>query len=153
MYENKQVLKNGNAREGIKESAETVIPIPDDRKQILDRLFGALITVSGGGYIYLNDLRYDFSRWSLALVDDFNMPSEYMYHAGKIWQKNLHPDDRDKIQTAVDEVLFEGKGLKPIYYRAQKADGTYVVLYTRGFVLNDSNGEPEYFGGIIIQDK
>ena len=152
MYENKQVLKNGKAREGIKESAETKIPIPDDRKQILDRLFGALITVSGGGYIYLNDLRYDFSRWSLALVDDFNMPSEYMYHAGKIWQKNLHPDDRDKIQTAVDEVLFEGKGLKPIYYRAQKADGTYVVLYTRGFVLNDSNGEPEYFGGIIIQD-
>ena len=32
-----------------------------------------------------------------------------------------------------------------------KPDGTYVALTTRGFVLCDKNGKPEYFGGILIK--
>ena len=50
-------------------------------------MFGAMVTVSGGGYVFLNDMRYDFSRWALSLVDDFGLESEYMYHADKIWEK------------------------------------------------------------------
>ena len=60
---------------------------------MLDSLFGALLTVAGGGYIYLCDLRYDYSRWALSIIDDFGLKSEYMYHADKIWRDYIHPDD------------------------------------------------------------
>ncbi|MCR4998542.1 MAG: PAS domain-containing protein [Lachnospiraceae bacterium] len=40
--------------------------------------------------------------------------------------------------------------MQPIYYRARKVDGTYVWITTRGFLLSDENGKPEYFGGIMI---
>lgn len=59
-------------------------PITDERKRLLDGLFGALYTVAGEGYVYINDMKYDFSRWSLSLIDDFGMDSEYMYHAEQI---------------------------------------------------------------------
>lgn len=62
----------------------------------------------------------------------------------------MHPDDRGVYKAAVDAVLNGTAEVRPIFYRARKADGSYVLLTTRGFVLSDENGEPEYFGGIII---
>ena len=84
-------------------------------------------------------------------VDDFELKSEYMYHADSIWKDYIHPDDMQTYQDAVEAVLHGDRMMRPIYYRARKADGKYVLLTTRGFVLNDSNGDPEYFGGIIIE--
>ena len=150
MYENKKMLKSEQLIESFKKKDELEETIPDERRRLLDGMFGALITVAGDGYIYLNDMRYDFSRWSLSLIDDFGMESEYMYHAGKIWQKYIHPDDLKVYEDAVDAALSETATLKSIFYRARKTDGTYVLLTTRCFVLSDSNGDPEYFGGIII---
>ena len=124
--------------------------IPDERRRLLDAFFGAMITVAGGGYIYLNDMYYDFSRWSLSLVDDFGLESEYMYHADRIWKEYIHPDDFEMYEDAINDVFSVNAELKQMNYRARKKDGTYVLLYTRGFVLTDKDGNPEYFGGIIL---
>ena len=118
----------------------------------MDGLFGAFVTIAGGGYIYLNDMRYDFSRWALQLVDDFGLESVYMYHADRIWQNYIHPDDKEVIKDAVGVIFSDDPQVEPIKYRARKPDGSYVLLSTRGFVLTDSNGEPEYFGGIIVEE-
>ncbi len=153
MYENKKELKVKGTVEAFENMERISEAISDERKRLLDAMFGALITVAGGGYIYLNDMRYDFSRWSVSLTDDFGLESEYMYHADRIWLDYIHPDDVEVYRDAVNSVLFDGIEIKPISYRARKPDGSYVLLYTRGFVLSDSNGEPEYFGGIIIPDE
>ena len=150
MYENKNELKIAKVVMDVREAHKCETPIPGDRRRALDKLFGALITVSGGGYVYLNDLRYDFSRWSLSLIDDFNMESEYMYHAGQIWHKYIHPDDMKAYEKAVEAAIC-GKGeLTAMTYRARLATGEYIPLTTRAFILNDADGKPEYFGGIIV---
>ena len=100
--------------------------------------------------MYLNDMRYDFSRWSISLVDDFNLESEYMYHADRIWQNYVHPEDLQVYRKAVDTAICGNAQVTPFYYRARMADGTYVMLTTRAFILSDSDGNPDYFGGIII---
>ena len=152
MYENKNELKNANIIKGFRNMDKIEEQIPDERKRLLDAFFGAMYTVAGGGYLYLNDMRYDFSRWALQLIDDFGLESEYMYHADKIWQEYIHPDDLKAYRSAVDAVLDGSAELRPMHYRARLKDGTYVLLTTKGFVLCDSNGDPEYFGGIIIRD-
>lgn len=153
MYKDKSTIKSADKIEGLKDLEKIDTPIPPERKRLLDAFFGALITVSGGGYIYLNDLRYDFSRWSVSMVDDFNFPSEYAYHADKIFRTIIHPDDISIFESAID-LLFSGKAeIQPIHYRARRKDGTYVLLHTRAFVLTDKNGAPEYFGGIIVTDE
>ena len=152
MYEDKTKLKTMKLRDGFKKMGRENNPITDERRRLLDGMFGAMYTVAGGGYVYLNDMRYDFSRWSLPLVDDFAMPSEYMYRAGDIWEERVHPEDIEAYRDAVDAVFNEENdpNFKQLTYRALREDGTYAVCTTRGFVLSDSEGEPEYFGGIII---
>ena len=149
MYENKNLLKTSRKIDGFRNMDQIDVPIPSERKRLLDGMFGALVTVSGGGYIFLNDMRYDFSRWSLSLVDDFGLESEYMYHADRIWQQYIHPEDRNIIRDSLNYLLKENGEFEPIKYRARKKDGSYILLTTRGFVLTDINGDPEYFGGIM----
>ena len=149
MYLNKSELKIGRRTENVRRPLGN-IGIPDARRRKLDSIFGALYTVAGDGYIFLTDLKYEFSRWSLSLVNDFGLPSEYMYQVEKIWEYNIHPDDVGRYLEVVKSVLQGNSVLYSISYRARRTDGTYVTLKPRGFVLNDSNGVPEYFGGIII---
>jgi len=151
MYENKKELKSMNAREGFVNLEKIETPISDERKRLLDGLFGAMYTIAGEGYVYLNDMKYDFSRWSLSLIDDFGLESAYMYHADKIWQEYIHPDDMSAYKEAVDAVLSGTAEVRPVLYRARKRDGTYVPLATRGFILSDKDGSPDYFGGIIFK--
>ncbi len=96
-------------------------------------------------------MRYDYSRWALSLVDDFDMKSEYMYHVDKLWQEKIHPDDLKAYRNAVDAVLCGTTDMiQPLTYRARKADGNYALLTTRGFILSDNKGKADYFGGIIV---
>ena len=150
MYDNKTEIKNRKLVFEVNQAHKTEVPFPDDRKRALDKLFGALITVSGGGYVYLNDLKFDYSRWSIALVDDFGMESEYMYHAGVEWQRFIHPDDLKKYDEAVEAAVCGEGELRAITYRARLRTGEYVALHTRGFIIHDADGRPEYFGGIIV---
>ncbi|MBR3534534.1 MAG: diguanylate cyclase [Oscillospiraceae bacterium] len=152
MYENKHELKNNVQISRLHNTEGPLQQITPERKRILDSMFGAMYTLVGEGYIYLNDMRYDYSRWSLPLIVDFGLQSEYMYNAGSIWQEHIHPDDLTVYRDAVDTIFKGNAEIKPIHYRARRPDGTYAVCSTRGFVLMDSNGAPEYFGGIILTD-
>ncbi|MCR5106404.1 MAG: diguanylate cyclase [Eubacterium sp.] len=151
MYENKKELKAMALKDGFANMEKINAPISDERKRLLDGLFDAMYTIAGEGYVYLNDMKYDFSRWSLSLIDDFGLESEYMYHADKIWQDYIHPDDMDAYREMIDAVLGSNAEVRPFIYRARAKDGKYVFLTTRGFVLSDKEGNPDYFGGIIIK--
>ena len=93
MYENKRELKSLHIVNSFSDMEKIEKEIPDERKRLLDGMFGSLVTVAGGGYIFLNDMKYDFSRWSVSLIDDFDLDSEYMYHAESIWIDYVHPED------------------------------------------------------------
>ena len=151
MYNNKKEVKSITRRQNYRDMETLNTPITRERKQMLDSLYGALYTVSGGGYVYLTDMKYDYARWSISLVTDFGIRSEYMYHADRFWEERIHPDDVKAYRKVIDEILGDkAEMIAPLTYRARKADGTYVVLTTRGFILSDKDGNSDYFGGIII---
>ena len=122
---------------------------PDDRRHRLDKLFDSFAIVAEGTYVYLCDMRYDISRWSKNAVETFGLPSEYMYAAGDIWEKRIHPEDIDVYHDEIDNI-FRGKTSgHDMQYRARKLDGEYIICTCRGTVLIDANGVPEYFAGSI----
>lgn len=115
----------------------------------LDSLYEAISVVAEGAYVYLCDMKTNLSRWSKVAVDFFDMPSEYMYDAGVIWEQKIHPDDRDIYNKSISDI-FSGKATNhDMQYRVLAADGTYTVCTCRGVVIRDDNGNPEYFGGVI----
>lgn len=123
--------------------------IPEDRKERLDSMFEAFSIIAEDTYVYLCDMRHDYSRWSGVLVDVFGLPSEYMFAAGELWEEHIHPEDRKVYHDGI-EAIFQGKAQgHDMQYRARRADGEYDVCTCRGVVLKDEEGNPEYFGGAI----
>ena len=150
MYEDKERLK---AQKLLQESyslkKEAVKKIPSERRVMLDTLYGAFAVVSEGTYVYLCDMKYDYSKWSAAAVDVFGLPSEYMYGAGDIWEEHIHPEDRDAYRKGINEIFKGNAASHDMQYRAKKTDGSYDVCTCRGVVIRDPMGEPDYFAGTI----
>ena len=151
MYENKAYLKEIKLlRESqtLKETSSEKI-ITDDRRKKLDALFKSYDVVAEGTYVYLCDMKYDFSKWSKIAVDTYGLPSEYMYGAGDIWENFIHPDDREAYHKGIEEIFAGNSSGHDMQYRAKKLNGDYDVCTCKGVVLRDSMGEPDYFVGTI----
>ena len=151
MYENKTRLKNQKFLQesrSLKDKAE-VRMISEERRIMLDMLFKSFEVVSEGTYVYLCDMKYDFSRWTKAAVDSYGLPSEYMYGAGDIWENRIHPEDREAYHKGIDEIFSGNASGHDMQYRARRTTGEYDVCTCRGVVIRDPSGVPDYFAGTI----
>ena len=145
MYEEKQRLKNMSYTE----TPESFTPIPTELRKRLDSIFEGLSVASEGAYVFLCNMKYDFSRWTKTAVDIYGLPSEYMYCAGKLWEEKIHPEDRDAYRNGIQEIFLGKNNGHDMQYRVQRHDGGYDVCTCRGLVMKDEFGEPTYFGGVI----
>ncbi|MDE5621246.1 MAG: EAL domain-containing protein [Ruminococcus sp.] len=119
------------------------------RLKRLDSMFETFSIIAEGNYVYLCDMKCDYSRWSKSAVDYFNLPDRYMHNAGTIWEEHIHPDDRESYRNSINKIFSGQDKGHNMQYRAKSADGNYVVCTCRGAVIRDENGEPEYFAGAI----
>ncbi len=123
--------------------------ITEDRRTLLDALFRSYEVVSEGAYVYVCDMKFDYSKWSKTAVDKYGLPSEYMYGAGDIWEEFIHPDDRDAYRKNIADIFSGNASGHNMQYRARKPDGEYDVCTCKGIVLRDKFGDPDYFVGTI----
>ncbi|MBR5109412.1 MAG: EAL domain-containing protein [Clostridia bacterium] len=151
MYEDKTRLKEQKLIQeshSYKEKAEITV-ISEERRTMLDALFRAFDVVSEGTYVYLCDMKYDYSRWSKSAVDTYGLPAEYMYGAGDIWENQIHPEDRAAYHKGIDEIFAGNAAGHDMQYRARRVTGEYDVCTCRGVVIRDPNGDLDYFAGTI----
>ena len=151
MYEEKErlrELKLLRESHSLKEKAEIRV-ISGERKIMLDALFKSFEVVAEGTYVYLCDMKYDFSRWSKSAVDTYGLPGEYMYGAGDIWENQIHPEDREAYHKGIDEIFAGNAAGHDMQYRARRLTGEYDVCTCRGVVIRDPDGVPDYFAGTI----
>ena len=127
--------------------------VSDIRKNYIDRLYEAMSMVAEGCYVYVCDIKYDFSRWSERAVDYFGLPGKYMYNAGELWADHIHEDNKELYSKQI-ESLFTGEGSgHDMQYRARRADGEYVVCTCKGTVFRDIDGNPDFFVGSIKNNE
>ena len=150
MYENKKFLKEQKIlKETYAANNEDIILVPEGRRKKIDTLFKMLSTVAEGNYVYVCDMKYDYSRWSKTAVDTFGLPGEYMYHAGDIWEERIHPEDRGIYHIGIGDIFTGNTSGHDMQYRTMKITGEYDVCTCKGFVMKDNEGRPEYFCGSI----
>ena len=151
MYENKMYLKKQKVLQESFSVLEknNIQTISEERRTMLDALYTAFDIVSEGTYVYLCDMKYDYSRWSKNAVDIYGLPSEYMYGAGDIWENRIHPEDREVYHKGIDEIFAGNVMGHDMQYRAKRITGEYDVCTCRGVVIRDSSGLPDYFAGTI----
>ena len=125
------------------------LKITPQAKRKLDSLFESYSLIADDTYVFLCDMKYDYSRWSKELVDAFGLPSEYMYSAGWIWEEHIHPEDRRAYHEAVEEIFAGKRSGHDMQYRVIRSDGECDLITCRGIIITDGDGRPEYFGGAI----
>ena len=78
-----------------------------DTTGLSDRVFDVFAATAKRGYLFLCNMKTNVSRWSRRAMADFDMPGEYMYDAGAIWEKRVHPDDLAMYQESIKRI-FDG---------------------------------------------
>jgi len=118
-------------------------------KRNLDELFTSYDIVAEGAFVYVCDMKYDYSRWSKRAVEYFGLPGEYMEEAGDIWACHIHPDDRQGFIDNIEKLFNGTETSHDLQYRAKAADGSYKTCICKGVVIKDADGSPRYFAGVI----
>lgn len=120
-----------------------------DISGLTNRTFAAFSVTSENSYNFLCNMNTGVSRWSPAAVRYFNLPGEYMFDAGNIWEAHIHPQDRKMYHESIEDI-FSGRSMNhEMAYRVRNRLGEYVVCTCRGVVLEGDRNEPDLFAGTI----
>jgi len=99
------------------------------------------------GY-WTRDLRTDELVWSdeTRRIFGWDEEKEVTYEA---FMEAVHPDDRERLQTAQKAVLA-GEGGIDLEYRIRRPSGEERVLQERGGLRHNEEGEPVLFMGAVL---
>lgn len=119
-------------------------------KEILSNfIFEAFSESSDTHYMYLINVKTGLSRWSLSAVEYFNLPGEYFVDDGRVWLKNIHPDDRKQYRTEMLAVLNGQKKECVLKCRVRNYEGKYIIVTIKGHLLKGDVTRPDFFAGIV----
>jgi len=87
--------------------------------------------------------------WSDGMHQLFGYPAEEVSTKLEWWAERLHPEDKDRVLVAIQELGERGGRSWRGSYRFRRKDGSYASVLDRGFILNDDAGRPvRVVGGI-----
>lgn len=71
------------------------------------------------------------------------------------WIENVHPDDRHRVESSIQETIARGENLWSDLYRFRCGDGSYKSVYDRGYLIyNDQHKAVRMIGAMQdIQEK
>lgn len=86
---------------------------------------------------------YDFNNrqsfYNEGMIDLFGYNNEEMADNESWWRNNLHPQDKKRVITEVDEIMAGTKSVWWGKYQFKTKDGSYKLILDRLFVVRDEN--------------
>lgn len=70
-----------------------------------------------------------------------HQPEEYAAVGLTLWIENIHPEDRERVETSFDKSLELDNETWEEEYRFKKANGEYVIVNDKAFIIRDTNGK------------
>jgi diguanylate cyclase (GGDEF)-like protein/PAS domain S-box-containing protein len=91
--------------------------------------------------IYDWDLAAGRIEWSAALGSRFGYHTQELGATIEWWEDLIHPEDRARITTQIQEVISRQHDRLDCLYRWRRADGSYAEVHDRGYLMKDATGE------------
>ncbi|QIN83985.1 PAS domain S-box protein [Rubrobacter tropicus] len=91
--------------------------------------------------IWDSDLPADRQTWNGAVEKMFGYPVGIVTD-GAWWEDHIHPEDRGRVVSGIEEVLGGTGETWSDEYRFRRADGAYATVVDRGYVVRGAGGEP-----------
>lgn len=100
-----------------------------------------LVARATGEAIWDNDLIAGSQEWAGATEALFGYPPHHG-RTGEWWEERIHPEDRGKVLSGLDNALKGSGEAWSEKYRFRRANGTYAHVADRGYVVRDNDGKP-----------
>ncbi len=113
-----------------------------------DLLYEALV-MSTDDFIYICNMKTGRFKYTPAMVEMFNLPSEIVQDPIYLWKNIVHEDDWEKFYQSNMEIGEDQTDYHLVEFRAKNKDGEYVWLKCRGHLMRDEVGKPSIFAGIM----
>lgn len=109
----------------------------------------ALLSKATGDAIWEYNFADGSSYANEALKDLFGYESTELRDNFNWWTSNLHPDDKLRVIARTETALNGKEIVWHDEYRFRAKDGSYKVVYDRGFILRDEQGKPRKLIGAM----
>lgn len=139
--------KRNHLKEALLE-LETQSPIASHFDYNKDLLYNALVK-STDDYIFICNLKTGVFKYTPAMVDEFEFPSEVLTNAAAVFGSRIHPDDKYEFLNSNQQITDGRTDSHIVEYRALNKHHEYVWLRCCGHVEYDDNNEPSIFAGFI----
>lgn len=109
-------------------------------KQMLQRY--ETLTKATYDTIWEWDLIGQTFQWSSGLYRIFDYSEKEVKNTPEWWQQQLHPEDRERIISKINQHIEQKKGAWSEEYRFKTASGAYHYVLDRGYVIYDEHQNP-----------
>jgi len=100
--------------------------------------------------VWDRDLLSQALWWNEGIQTLFGYTPEQIGPDVSWWYEHTHPEDRDRVVTAIDAAIDRGAESWSAEYRYQRADGSYALVFDRGYVLRDGDGRATRMIGAMM---
>jgi len=100
--------------------------------------------------IWDNDLTTNAQVWDGATEAMFGYSPQEMGDTAEWWEERIHPDDKERVLANSEAVLRNGGETWVEEYRFRRADGAYVTVLDRAYVVRDAEDRPVRMLGSIM---
>jgi diguanylate cyclase (GGDEF)-like protein/PAS domain S-box-containing protein len=103
-----------------------------------------------------NDVVWDWNLLTGEIWRNQNMQRLFGFQADQIgstdgwWQTRIHPDEREKVVKSIHTAIDSDENFWSKEYRYQRADGSYIYVFDRGYIIHNDNGEPIRMIGAVM---
>jgi two-component system CheB/CheR fusion protein len=103
-----------------------------------------------------NDVLWDWNVvnnelwWSEGLRTTFGYHPDDMKSGIESWYDLMHPDDKERVISSMQQVLNSGEHQWAEEYRIKKHDGSYAYIMGRGYVMHNEYEMPYRMLGSLI---
>jgi len=80
--------------------------------------------------------------WNEGFKTLFGYSDEDIEPGIESWYNRVHPDDKERTVGGIHRVIDAGGRQWSDEYRFRKKDGSYAIVYDRGYALHDEHGTP-----------
>jgi PAS domain-containing protein len=102
-----------------------------------------------------NEVLWDWNLQTNEIWWNENLQTVYGHSTEKRqfgwWSDQIHPDDRNEILSKTQNAIKSGEIFCALEYRFRRADGSYVNVLNRGYVVFDSQKKPIRMVGAMME--
>ncbi len=113
------------------------------------KIFDIVSNVPEGQFVFMENLETGISNWSKEAVEYFGLPDTNFTNTTGVLKKLVHPDDLQKWEQEVEDVLSMHSDGFFYTYQIKNAKGEYVHCTGKGKIIQSESGEPLFFAGSI----